>query len=219
MATPRLMFTAAMVAAATVAVPATANASIGGSVGNLLSRLPGVATATDPLCADQETSNPFAAWADDSDYVPAPGGSFEDGIGDWDTDGKPTTARDNEPWFVSGDNSDDTAVSLPAGSSITSPSFCGGIDHPTVRLFAKSGASRVPGTALVTVRYTGAHDHLLAALPLGIIRTGSSWSPTDVTATLSGLKLVTGTHLGLTITALTGTVLLDDVYVDPYRRS
>jgi hypothetical protein len=215
-ASPRLLLSTALLAASTIVAPATANAS---ALGALTSSLSDLLTVSDAACGSEATSHPFANWSDDADYVAAPGGSFE-GPSSWTLSGRASLTADNEPWHVDGDDSDDAALELPAGSSTSSPSFCGGIDHPTVRLFARSAShSSLPSTALVTIRYTGAGDHLLAALPLGIITAGESWEPTSTTATLSGLKLLTGARLGVTITALTGTVLLDDVYVDPYRRS
>ena len=170
----------------------------------------------DPACAAQATTKPFAPWRDNADYVPAPNGGFEDGLSTWSAIGPVAVTNENNPFFISGNPADDSSVTLASGGSISSASFCGGLDHPTVRMMARSTDGK-PAKALVTVRYTG-RDGLLAALPLGTITAGSSWQPSEVTLTASGLPLLTGTKLGVTITATSGSIVLDDIYIDPLRR-
>jgi hypothetical protein len=206
---PALTLGALLIAAA----PAQAAPRL--SLGGLVDRV--AAGATDTSCQDGPSSKPFARWADRADYVPAPSGDFERGLADWDGLGSVRVTRDNEPWRVSGSDDDGQAVTIGAGSSLVSPDFCGGIDHPTVRFFARADRSRL-AIAAVTIRYTG-RDHLLHALPLGLVSVGADWTPTSATATLSGIPVLTGTKLGLTITPLLGSLTVDDVYVDPYRRS
>jgi hypothetical protein len=238
MVLPRHLLSAALISTAALATPTAAHAGALNSVlgpnlakltnpstsligPNLKTTLANVGAALHPVedasCAAQPTTKPFSAWADRADYVPAPSGDFEDGLTDWTPTGNVTVADDNEPWQVSGNTDDTTAVTLAPGASIASNSFCGGAAYPTVRLFAKA-TSGTNATALVTIRYTG-RDGLLGALPLGIITAHSTWQPTATSLTASGIPLITGTRLGLTITALSGTLTLDDIYVDPLRRS
>lgn len=173
--------------------------------------------AVDPSCAAAPVSQPFKAWRDQANYVPAPGGSFEDGLAGWSARGAVSVVKDQEPWRVSGAKTDRSAVLLGPGSSLVSSSFCGGLEYPTVRLFAKATTTSV-AVASVTVRFTG-RDGLLYSLPLGLITAGRDWQPTRSTLTLSGVPLLTGTRLGVTVTPLIGSIALDDVYVDPFRRS
>lgn len=173
--------------------------------------------AIDPSCAAAPVSKPFKPWLDAADYVTAPGGSFESGLTGWTKTGTVTVARDQEPWRVSGNKADASSVVLAPGSTLTSASFCGGLQYPTVRLFARSTAGSV-AAASVAIKFTG-RDGILYSLPLGLITAGREWAPTGATLTLSGLPLLTGTRLGLTITPLAGSLALDDIYVDPYRRS
>lgn len=245
MALPRPILSAALVCASSLALTSSANAATsGGSVRSLAdvftstakkqlnsdtslvgkdlpSTLRNVAalinTKADPACAAQQTSKPFAAWRDNADYVPAPNGGFEDGLDTWSASGPVTVTNENNPFFISGDPSDGQSVTLASGGSIASASFCGGLAYPTVRMMARSTDGK-PAKALVTIRYTG-RDGLLAALPLGTITAGSTWAPSEVTMTASGLPLITGTKLGLTITATSGSVVLDDIYIDPLRRA
>jgi len=207
MRTPsRLLFTAIFATAALTAGAAGAEASVTSALAG-----PG------PACTSGPESSPFAQWGDHSQYAAVPGGGFEAGLSGWLAAGSVQVKSDNEPWHVA-DAADRSSVELAAGATIISPSFCGGIDHPTLRMFAKSPGNGPLPTALVSVRYTG-NDGLLRVLPLGLIAPAKSWQPTPITLTLSGLPLLTGTRLGVQVTALTGAIAIDDVYVDPLRRA
>ncbi len=170
--------------------------------------------AGDDGCDPGSLSHPFAPWADPASYAQVPGGTFESGL-QWHAAGGAKLTSDNEPWDVSGDG--DHALSLPAGASVTTPSFCGGLGYPTVRLFSKGGGLPLLTMLRVDVRYTG-HDGLLHALPLGIVLPSGSWQPTTQVLTASGLPLLTGSRLALRITAVGAAFEIDDVYVDPFRR-
>jgi hypothetical protein len=175
---------------------------------------PAAQAATEP-CDPGVLSQPFASWADLSSYAAVPGGTFEAGAPGWTLSSGASLVADNDPWHVSGAGG--TALSLRAGASATSPSFCGGLAYPTVRLFAKGPSGLLPAIVSVDILYTGG-DSLVHALPLGLVVAGHSWEPSLPMLTLSGLPLVTGSRLALRITAILGPVSLDDVYVDPYRR-
>src|ERR1700712_97474 len=175
----------------------------------------GVPGSGDAACASEALTQPFLPWADGSQYAAIPGGNFEAGLSGWSADGTVTTAAENEPWHV-GDAADASSVVLAPGASITSPGFCGGLTHPTVRLFARStDATRLP-VALVTVLYTGPGG-LLTGLPLGVILPGGDWQPSITALTASGLPILTGSQLALKITSLNGSIAIDDAYVDPYK--
>lgn len=171
----------------------------------------------DPACATQPTSKPFAPWRDNADYVPVPNSGFEEGLDRWTAFGKVALTPDNNAFYISGRPTDKSSVTLSVGASIASASFCGGIQYPTIRMMTRSANGR-PAKATVTVRYTG-RDGLIAALPLGTVTAGASWAPSEITLTASGVPLFTGSKLGVTITGSTGTIVIDDVYVDPYRRT
>lgn len=213
----RLPLAAAVATAAlcTAAAPASAAPlSLGGLVGGAAGAL---MPQQDPTCAAAPTTKPFQLWNDRANYVPAPNGSFEDGFASWKAKGNATITADNEPWRVSGNASDARSVTLAPGASITSTSFCGGLEYPTVRMFGRA-ATGSHATILLTIRYTG-RDALVHSLPLGILHVGERWKPTGITLTGSGIPLFTGSRLGLTITPLIGSIAVDDIYVDPYRRS
>lgn len=170
----------------------------------------------DPACATPQTSKPFEQWNDRANYVAVPNGGFERGLADWSPVGRVALADDNHAFGISGRADDRQSVVLPDGSSVASASFCGGLEYPTIRMMTRATEGR-SAKAVVTVRYTG-RDGLLAALPIGTVSAGPQWGPSEITLTGSGLPLFTGTKLGVTITGASGTIAVDDVYVDPFRR-
>lgn len=183
-----------------------------GPVAKLLGR-------ADTSCTPAGPSAPrFAAFKDSALYVDAPGGTFEPGAGPaWARSGSVTTVPENEPWRVSGRAADSTSVAIGPGGSITSAALCAGLQYPTLRMFTRApkGQSAV---ALVTARYTGP-DGVLAALPIGFVTASSSWAPSSLSLTGSGIPVFTGNNLSFRIAPISGTIQLDDVYVDPLRRS
>lgn len=185
-----------------------------GTVSKALNTLAG---RTDGSCiASTDAFKAFAPWGDRANYVEAPGGSFEPTAASaWTMTGPVAYANENEPWRVSGRSDDSRSVVLAPGSSITSVTMCAGFEYPTLRFFARAPKGSALG--LVTLRYTGP-DGILAALPLGVVTVGSTWKPTSVSLTASGLPLLTGKTLSIRIAPIAGTMQVDDVYVDPFRR-
>lgn len=170
----------------------------------------------DAACNAQQTSKPFKQWRDNADYVPVPNSGFEQGLDTWSPFGRVAVAEDNHDFGISGRPDDHQSVVLEPGSSIASASFCGGLEYPTLRMMTRSTTGR-NARAVITVRYTG-RDGLLAALPIGSVTATPNWGPSEITLTASGLPLLTGTKLGVTITGAEGAIAIDDVYVDPFRR-
>ena len=73
----------------------------------------------------------FAAWGDTASYFLAPNGGVEGGSTGWSLGGGASVISGNEPFMASGSH----ALSLPSGSSATSPVICIGPNDPYVRLF------------------------------------------------------------------------------------
>ncbi len=91
--------------------------------------------ATEETCTDPELTTPLIAFKDDRSYFLAPGGNFERAAAPgWTLEGGATIAAGNEPFGVHGGGS--SALSLPAGSSATSPVFCIDLNYPTFRFLA-----------------------------------------------------------------------------------
>ena len=167
---------------------------------NLLSILPG--------SCNEPVSQPFARYGDTHDYFLVPGGFFNAG---------------EVPWGLSGGaRVESGSLSLPVGSSATSPAVCASIYDPTARLFAMNtgaSSSRLRVEALYPALLGG-----VQAARIGELSATSTWQPTP--------------QLGLTVTNLLATLSLqntviayrftpegsggqwriDDVYVDPRMR-
>lgn len=224
--TPRVAASITATLALALAVPAAAPAASAlsqsageATLGSFVKALNTASGRGDASCvASTQITHPFAQWGDSANYVEAPGGSFESAEAHpWSTAGAVSFAKENEPWRVSGRASDARSVVLAPGSSVTSTPMCAGLAYPTIRFFVRAPKGGL-AAALVTARYTGP-DGLLAALPLGVVSAGTAWQPGKATLTGSGIPLLTGTTLSIRIAPLVGTVQVDDVYVDPFRRS
>jgi len=184
-----------------------APAASAASLGSLLTPVALLTGKASP-CAGRVLSQPFAPWNDAASYFPAPGGTFEGGAPGWTlTGGAAVTAGGNT--FLSGGS----ALSLPAGASATTPSICVDLGSPTLRAF--TSASR--GTVVVSVILAG------LAVPVGTVPASGSWRPTPsmlfLTNALSIVSASGTTSAAFRFTAVGGDAKLDDVYVDPYRRT
>jgi hypothetical protein len=184
-----------------------------------------VLVASAPNCDNGAVSQPFAQWGDDNNYFLAPGGSFEGSVDGWALNGAGVIA-DQEPWQVAGD-AGTKALRIPAGRSVTTPTMCVGLEHPTMRFFAhRSGGGLLAGTSqlLVTAR-TETSLGLVVDVPVGTITTltnGTRWNKTTQQIVLTSLlPLLPGEHtpIQFRFTAVgTADWVIDDVYVDPRAR-
>jgi hypothetical protein len=180
---------------------------------------PLVASAND--CASQELSQPFAPWLDPAHYTLAPNGGFEESPSSWDLRGGASPVSGNEPYYVRADG-DSTSLRLPSGSSATSSAMCVGIEHPTLRLFARNSGSPL-STLKVEVHFEDAFGNVHSA-PLGVVSSSGAWQPTlPMVLGVNLLPLLPGEHTPVafqfTPRGEGGKWQIDDVYVDPYRRS
>jgi hypothetical protein len=196
----KFMSLAALLAAAALAIPASASAG------------PLVATAT--RCADQSLGQPFLPWADVASYTLHPGGDFERKTG-WALDGASIVAG-NEPAFV-GSANDSHSLAIPAGATATSTSLCVGIEHPDMRFFATS--SNPAASLSVDVLFEDAMGNVQSAR-IGLVTGVSRWTPTapfPLVVNLLPLLPDSRTAVAFRFSASGGSFRIDDVYVDPYR--
>ena len=176
----------------------------------------GVLTKSATDCGTPEVSQPFKPWLDYSLYKLVDGGTFEDGADGWTLTGGARVVDGNAKQKVSGAG-DARSLSLPAGSSATTPPVCVGLNEPTLRYFAKS--TGLLGTMAVTAAVQ-LELGVWVTLPIGV-DLGGAWHPGlphAIVANLLALLPPDMTAVRFTFKPLLGSFGLDDVYVDPRAR-
>lgn len=162
----------------------------------------------------------FAPWGDQHSYVLAPDGGFEAGGSGWSLSGGAKAVKGNESFYVHGAR-DSRSLSLPTGSSATSPSICVAIDTPILRMFVRNtggSSSRLRIEALYSL------EGLLHTDVVKDVAADSQWAPTQELSVVLGLSTVVGTvvpsSIQVRITPLDGLGKwqVDDFYVDPFAR-
>ncbi len=201
----RLLRTTLLTAALAVVPAASANAAL---------------IETDP-CDDASLSQAFAQWGDKAWYKLAPRGDFEAGLDGLTHRGARTVAG-SEPYGVTGDVGQ-RALELTAGDSITLPATCMNAGNPAFRLFSRSSGGLL-GLLPVMKADVLYRDGALRILPIpaGVILPSSKWQPSlhQLTLSVLGATLAGGESMvGIRLTAVSGTWHVDDVLVDPYRRT
>ncbi|HYZ20345.1 MAG TPA: hypothetical protein VE615_12420 [Gaiellaceae bacterium] len=177
--------------------------------------LPGtVATNDKPSTCEAQTSQPFARWGDNANYVLMPGGTFEPSAPAWKLTGGAKIARGNEPYYVNA-KTDAYSLTLPAGSSATTPPMCFAFGDWKLRFFAVGSS----GKLRVKVNVKSALG-LLSGLDAGTMTSGSKWQPSPemqlLLTNISGLLAVESISLTFS-PASSNTVRIDDGYLDPWK--
>jgi len=165
-------------------------------------------------CDGQTTVKPFAPWLDPASYVLMTNGSLESSAGWALADGAKLVAG-NEPWHVNAPG-DSRSLSLPSGSSATTPAFCVTLLHPDLRFFAVNSGSALSALqvdAITTVL------GLRVVMPVGVLLAGGAWQPTLPLPFLDGLLSLTQGTVQFRFTPLGAGSgwQIDDLYVDPFK--
>ena len=168
-------------------------------------------------CAKQKFERPFLRWLDPAHYVLAPQGTLER-TSAWKLSGA-SRVRGNEPFFVHG-RGEAYSLSLPAGSSATTATQCVGLEHPTLRFFARNKGS-ILSVLKVEVLFED-NLGLIKSAPIGAVVGTSAWAPTLPLPVLANLlPLLPGEYTPVrfrfTPVGIRAAWQIDDVYVDPFR--
>ena len=165
-------------------------------------------------CDGQTAVQPFTPWLDPFSYVLAANGSLESTTG-WTLTGGAKLVSGNEPWNVNAAG-DSHSLSLPSGSSATSPASCVTLLHPDLRFFAVNS-----GSALSTLEVDAITTvlGLKVTTPVAVLLAGGSWQPTLPLPFLDGvLSLTQGTvQFRFTPLGAGSGWRIDDIYVDPFK--
>jgi hypothetical protein len=179
----------------------------------------GLLVQSAPDCSPQPGSNPFAPWGDRSSYNLAPGGSFESGTQAWTLSGGASIVSGNEPWKVAG-SSHSRSLQLKPGATATSPVICVGLEHPTIRMFAKNSRALLSTLEVEVIATTSLG--IKAAVPIGVMLPSGQWKPSPKFLVIANLlPLLPGEHTPVQFRVRSlgfGTWSVDDFYVDPRCR-
>ncbi len=128
-------------------------------------------------CDGVGMQQPFLDWHDSASYVLVDGGDFESPAADWTLEGGAATTAGGNPFRP---DSSATALSLPAGSTATSPPICVAKGNPTARLFARSldaSKARQPGLR-AEVLYLNDDGDVRKVKKAGKLSPRAEWGPT-----------------------------------------
>jgi hypothetical protein len=200
-------------------------AALGAIAAGAVAMLPSTAAAAPLLvadggpCAPQPSSKVFSRWGDKRDYMLAPGGSFEQGAPGW-TLNRASIAAGNESYNVGG-SGQRYSLRIDRGGTATSPPVCVGLEHPSIRFFAKNNRFLL-STMTVEVIVTTSLG-LKVAVPIGLLLPHSKWKPSPGFLMIGNLlPLMPGEYTPVQFRFRSiglGSWWIDDFYVDPRRRS
>jgi hypothetical protein len=173
-----------------------------------------------PPCSSETSSQPFLPWADPSDYTLVPGGDFAAGAPAWTLSGGAQVVAGNDGYNVNGDTAAQS-LSLPDGSSATSPSMCVSVNDPDLRFFAIN-TGNPNDTLQVSVEFENSYGMILS-VPIGQFAATGTWEPTVVDPIAANmLALLPGNNTAVafqfTPQGSGGNWSIDNVYVDPWER-
>jgi hypothetical protein len=172
-------------------------------------------------CDGAALSQPFAPWGDQAMYKLAPGGDFEGSLTGWTLAGGAKKVAGSEPFDATG-AAGGSAVSIPAGGSVTSAATCVNAAYPSFRFFYKSSGGLLGLLPALKVDLVYRDNLLgLVAVPAGVVLPSGKWQPSLPMLTLSAVAgLVSNGEAPLSVrfTSIAGTWTVDDVFVDPFQR-
>jgi hypothetical protein len=203
----RALLVSAAIALTTALAPATAHAGIL------------VNTESAENCSTQVLEQPFKRWLDYSQYTLIPGGDFEPGSPGWSLS-RASVVSGNETFYV-GSSRDSRSLSLGASGSATSRPVCVGLDHLTLRLFARNRGLLTSALTAEVLFEDSFGD--VVSLPIGVVAGTAAWQPSlpiPVVANLLPLLPNESTAVAFRFraTGIGGNWQIDDAFVDPHRR-
>ena len=161
------------------------------------------------------TTQPFLSpWGDQTAYWFVGNGGLENGATGWSLTGGASVANGNEPWAVH-NALDSHSLSLPAGSTATTPAMCIGLVDAQMRFFAANTANPA-ATLQVRATYHGGLGQVLGIADAGTV-VGGAWHPSARIGLLGGaLPLLTqSVQFKFSPVGSAGGWRIDDVYFDP----
>jgi hypothetical protein len=159
----------------------------------------------------------FAPWGDPNYYYLAPNGGFEAGSYGWSLSGGASVVYGNNPFFPDGFHS----LSLPSGSSATSPTLCLGPNDLGLRMFVSDLNGGDSGLR-VRVLWYGLLNQVLGASDYAVFDPGAGWAPSSIVSSGGGINIVlpilgsTSARVQITPLGSGSNWRVDDLFVDPW---
>ena len=168
--------------------------------------------AQTPGSCSGEPAAVFAPWHDNSLYVTAPDGGLEAGGANWRLTGGASVVPGGDP-FALGGRLSARALSLPYGSSATSPAACIAKGMPTFRLTARNTGAATSRLRVQIVYSAGGRRVSQLA---GYLTAGRAWRPVrQLSLALGQVGDATSVSFRFTPLDPTGSWQVDSLYVDP----
>ena len=162
-------------------------------------------------CPDP-TTQAFRAWSDYAQYAQVPDGGFEAGASGWKLAGGAKVVAGNEPFYLRS-TGDRWSLSMPAGSTATSPPMCISLLSSKMRFVA--GGSK--GSVKVQVLYRGLLSSTLGILDGGTVGSSGEWAPSPAVSMLGGVLPLLTQSVQFQFVATSGSIRVDDVFLDPWK--
>jgi hypothetical protein len=174
-------------------------------------------STTTQQCAVAQSSAVFAPWGDSNLYAPFQGSTFEDAVSGWSFAGGAGILSGDDDGLLTATGSH--VVQIPSKGTATSPSMCVDSTMPSMRFFIR----RLAGTGSLTITGTLTGGKASDREVLATLAGSTSWAPTPVVAFPAYLADIVGIgslNVQFLFTASPGTTFrIDDVQMDPYRRT
>lgn len=190
----------------------------GNSQGNQVPQVAPTPASPAASCLGVSSAPLLSGLGDLAQYAPVSGGTFEGSTAGWSFDNA-SVVSGNEPWNVVAPT-DSNSLSITAGGSATSPTFCVDSKLPSFRLFANSGGDGRHSGLRVSARWTMAdgtsRQRRVTTLPADSY---NSWRLTP--ALPLGSVLDTGQTVTVQLVFSAGQDAgwnIDDVLLDPYAK-
>jgi hypothetical protein len=177
------------------------------------------AQASEPpaACPGVETFRPFSPWGDERDYAAIPGGSFDDDVA-WSGSGTASVVAADNPFQLG--SAGTRAALLNSGDSFTSPSICIDRSYPLLRFVARAVAG--PARLGVAITWVDARGNARQTMLDGHdAKRYQSWGVSRAVRLRDALprrEEIRDVHVRFFVDGKAGAWLIDDVFIDPYKR-
>jgi hypothetical protein len=170
-------------------------------------------------CSYSTEARTFSQWNDPASYVPAPNGGLESDSTGWSLSGAGVVSG-NESFFLGG-SQDAHSLSIQAGGSATSPTFCVQQGFPTFRFTVRNTGFQGATMKVEAIYLDSTHRNTTTTV--GYVAAGYWWAPSAKkslaigTASSGGID-ASQVRLRFTPTGRSGRFQIDDVFIDPWAR-